>query len=97
MSDRPIAKPTEPTGFIKARDVRFQLKNANIDPAVQHILEALAEQASHQERRMASMAQLIEQMAEIVHGFVGVAENMKKTINDMTTELASPDLGATST
>ena len=94
---RAVATPTEPTGFIKARDVRFQLQGESVSPKVQHILEALAEQAAHQEKKMTSMAQMIEQMADIIGSFVNVAQNMKDTIQRMGEEQAHPELGPLST
>jgi len=97
MAERATALPDAPTGFIKARDVRFQLQGKHVDPAVMHILEALAEQASHQERKMAELAQIIEQMSDIISNFVRVAENMKSEINKMKQLDPHPELGPVST
>jgi protein involved in polysaccharide export with SLBB domain len=64
-----------------------------VDPAVQHILEALCEQTTHQQKQLASMAQIVEQLTDIVVNFSTIADRMRTEIVNMKGELALPELG----
>lgn len=66
-------------GELKARDVRFKLKG-RVDPILLEVLETLAEQQNQLAKNQGSTAMLVDQMADITTNFVGVAEQMKKTI-----------------
>lgn len=70
-------------GVIRGRDVRFLLKNANIDPVVLGVLELMAEQSYHTHKENIAIAGAISQMSEIVSAFATIAERMKEALVSM--------------
>ena len=77
-------------GFIKARDVRFELQGSGVDPKVVHILERLAEQGFQNDKQLTAMAGAMSQMASIIGDFTLVAENMKRAYEDMKGTMKGP-------
>lgn len=76
-------KPDTPTGFIKARDVRYKLQGEGVNPKVQVILEQLADQASFQQREMTELAQGFEKMTDILNGMTRVMERLRSGVQDL--------------
>jgi hypothetical protein len=76
---RTLSTPEKVSAF-RARDVRVMLQGTNTDPKVAKILETLAESIHAQDKQVMSMAQAINQMTDLMVGMVGVADNMKKFI-----------------
>ena len=68
--------------ILKARDVRERLKG-RVDPQVSFCLEALAEQQHTMIKSIMEISQMVDKMADIIQGFVSVAENMKRTVDGM--------------
>lgn len=73
------ASPEKVSAF-RARDVRVLLQGTNTDPKVSKCLEALAESNHDNQKQIMAMANMLNQMADVVAGFAVIAENMKKVI-----------------
>jgi uncharacterized membrane-anchored protein YhcB (DUF1043 family) len=69
-------------GEVRARDVRYKLQG-KIEPELLKVLEELAEQQHNLAKNQGTLAMLVDQMADITKNYVGVAEQMKKTIDSM--------------
>lgn len=67
---------------LHAREVRERLKG-KIDPQVMYVLEALAEDNSKFKQQLVQMAQDLDKMTDILQSVVGVAENMKSTVEKL--------------
>jgi arginine decarboxylase-like protein len=65
---------------IKAREVRERLKG-KLDPEILHVLEALAEADSIHQLEMHSLAQLIDQITDIVMAMGAVNEAVKNAVD----------------
>ena len=68
--------------MIKAREVRERLKG-RVDPQVQYVCEALAEQQGVQLQMINSLAEMLDQQTNIIMQFTAVATNMKSAIDNM--------------
>lgn len=88
-----IGKQTS-SAFVRARDIRHELRGESVSPAMLSILEALAEQQHALNKGVAEVVRLMDQMAEITKNYVGVAEQMKLVIEGVTNP-AAEDLGRT--
>lgn len=73
------ATPEKVDAF-RARDVRLLLQGTNTDPKVAKCLEALAESNHANAKHLQSMANAVNEMANIVAAFAVIAENMKKAL-----------------
>lgn len=75
---------------MRAREVRQRLQGHNVDPVVQAILENLAEQQHTIDKGVVDLANMVDKMMGIIVSVVGVADNMKQTIDGIRTA-AGPD------
>lgn len=65
--------------MLRARDVREQCKG-RVDPMVQKCMEALAEQSTHQFQMIMELAQMVDQMSNIIAANVHIMDKQKTAI-----------------
>lgn len=78
---------------MKAREIREQLRG-KVEPAVLHVLEALAEEQSHQRQTIHSLSGMLDKMTTIVSSVVLVGERMKETIGRLQGQKEDDDDGS---
>lgn len=66
--------------FIRAREIEGELRNRGPEKGVLYVLQVLAEQQIALQKDMRTLAQSVEQMADIITQFTTVTENMKQAI-----------------
>lgn len=74
-----LIKPggTTDGSVMRARDVEFALKGADIDPRVKHVLCTLAEINHVNTKGLAELAQMFDKMVDTMMSMSTVAENMR--------------------
>lgn len=77
-----LLKQSTHTGVMRGRDVRVMVQG-KVDPAVQTVLEHLAEINHGNMLHIASLAQMFDQMTDIIQQFSDVANNMKTRTDQM--------------
>ena len=70
------------TGVMRGRDVRIKLAG-KVDPVVLDVMCQLAEINHGNVLHLASMAQMLDQMTDIMQSFTDVAHNMKERSDQM--------------
>lgn len=83
-------------GDMRARDVRAHLKG-HVDERVMFVLESLAEKLHIVDKGLSDLILINNQICDMLPGLVGVAENMKKTIENIRDAAGDPTLGMLST
>lgn len=78
-------------GKIRARDVYFRLKDANVDPVVKELLAGIAEQQIALEQNQTELAMLLDQMTDIITGFTSVTTRMKEHLEKVRKGEADPE------
>jgi hypothetical protein len=66
--------------MIKARDIRTILQEKGAEKGIIYLFETFAEQDRDLERQLKSMAEMLDQMTDIITSITAVGENMKATI-----------------
>ena len=67
---------------LHAREVRERLRG-RVDPQLLYVLEALAEDNSKFKQQLIQFAQDLDQMSNIMHNFLQVAERMKSSVENL--------------
>ncbi|MCA2510517.1 MAG: hypothetical protein IM561_09055 [Microcystis sp. M60BS1] len=103
MPRQPINNPniikadTSGLGDWRARDVEFYLKPVGLDPRIMSVLCGFAEKLHTIDKGIADVVLLVDQMAEITSSYVRIADNMKKTIDNIRDANGDSTLGMLST
>lgn len=80
MADKPftiLKGGTRDGSVLRARDVEFELRGADVSPEVRSILYRLAEINHVNTKAVAELATMFDQMIDTMSGITTVAENMK--------------------
>jgi predicted chitinase len=83
--------PVKDSQTIRARDVYFTLKGADVHPSVVQMLAQLAESNHINTKAIAEIAVHLGQMTNIISGFTTVAENLKNAAEQLTRRQANVD------
>ena len=68
---------------IKLNDARERLRKAECHPQLRYVIEAIIEEQAVQRQICVTIAQNVDQMADIIRNFTHVATNMKQTVERM--------------
>jgi hypothetical protein len=82
---------------IRARDVAFELKDKNVDPAVVKLLMQQAEISHVHDKAIADMASMFDMMLDTLTNMVNVQGNMKDEVDRFRRKYASEDPAADAT
>lgn len=78
--------------MIRGRDIEQLLRSRGFERGTTHALVALAEQHSHLRKEVLDIANLVNQMSEIIQGMTAVAENMKVAVERINREMDTEDM-----
>lgn len=81
------------TGVMRGRDVRLAL-TGKVDPEVVRVVAQLAEVNHGNVLHIASLAQMLDQMVDMLQGFTDIAENMKTRTEQMARAMSEEMEGA---
>lgn len=79
------------SGPLRARDVAFLLQSVDLHPTVKQLLAKLAENQHYQNSQLVQLANMFDQMIDVMNGMTQVAENMKDTTDKMKRKLGEVD------
>ena len=77
--------------FIRAREIEQELKSRGTERGTLYVLQVLAEQQIALQKDMRNLAQSVDQMANIIQSVVTVGENMKATIERLSSDMDNSD------
>jgi t-SNARE complex subunit (syntaxin) len=84
--------------FLRARDVEFHFRNKGAERGALYVCTVLAEQQVQNQQDIRQLAELIDQMSNIMNSMMGVADNMKNAVETINGNMSREEgLGASTT